>query len=242
MSVFWGGKKGRKRIFVFLAIALFALAGVVVAAMSFGGARITGDSPQQRIASIYRLADEKPRGAGAVLARAAVEEPDAAVRRTAMLALGRFVDPQYRWAAEHAAGDDSSAVRTAAAATMGLYKDSRAAERLGEMASDPDREVRMAALAGLGQCPGDQAVVLLLRSAESSRDPQVRLQAAKSLLGRFHIGFTREMDPEDTRRWRGMIERIKRFDGVQRAHANLSAQLVRHPEDVTWRHKDGPGN
>ena len=159
-----------------------------------------------------------------------------------MLALGRFVDPQYRWAAERAAGDDSSSVRAAAAATMGLYKDSRAAERLGEMADDTDREVRMAALAGLGKCPGDKAVVLLLRSAESGPDPQVRLQAAKSLLGRFHMGLTRELDPLDTPRWRNIIELIKRFDGVQRAHADLSVPLVRHPEHVTWRHKGGGDN
>lgn len=95
--------EGRRPYAVVAAAVLVAavVAGVMLASRR---ARIDGETPEERIESICKLADKQPWGAGDVLAKAAVRESNDAVRQTALIGLARFTNARYRPVIEQCAG------------------------------------------------------------------------------------------------------------------------------------------
>jgi HEAT repeat protein len=196
-------------------------------------ARVEGDTPRERIASICRIAADRPRGAGEALARAAVEEPDPEVRRAAAAALGQFVCPECRPAVERAASDDSPRVRQAGAETLSLYRDGRAAEVLVKLArGDGDNGVRRAALRGLRRCDDPRAFVVLLDVAERGDTIEMQRQAAAALAGKLGARLDGRHDPSNPPVWRDLLQRFRRIEAVRKAHAELSAPLADRPQDL----------
>ncbi len=203
---------------------LYGAAGAVVLAVIAlpmavsSRARLTGKTPQERIACICRLADLQPRGAVEALAAAAINEPDVGVRRAALIGLGRFRSPAARRAVEDGTKDKSASVRAAAAATLGLCNDDDAAARLGDiLAGDPQEEVRLSAVAGLGRIGRPKAVAVLVEAMERNDSTNVRREALVTLLKRFQAGFTRPPDPRDTAKWGELMRQVRRMPSVKAA-------------------------
>ena len=151
--------------------AAVAVALVTAGVLTFGRARVTGQTPTERVASVCRLADEQPLGAAGAIANTA-KEPDPNVRRAAMLALGRFVRAGHRPVVAEGTVDPSPRVRSAAAATLGLYRDDAGADRLGEMAlSDSAPTVRAAAVDALevhGSARAGEVLMGVVHGCEST--------------------------------------------------------------------------
>jgi len=189
-----GGMSRTWPIIILAAVAVIIV--VVTIGYAFSTAEVTGRTSQERIDSICKLADEKPRGAGDAIAAAAVGESDPAVRKAAFLALGRFAGDKHRQVVEAGTRDADAAVRASAAATLGLYDDDAAACRLGELLTgDPDEAVRMGALTGLGHIRGLRATALVVRAIEGDDRLPVRLRAMQTLGVRFGFTFRDPTDP-----------------------------------------------
>ncbi len=220
------------------AIVVLIVAGAATAALFAAGywmsrARIEGDSPRERIASICRIAADRPPRAGAALARAAVEETDAEVRRAAAVALGQFLCPECRSAVERAASDASARVRQAGAETLSLYRDGRAADVLVKLAgSDGDVGVRLAALRGLGRCDDPRSFVVLLDVAERGDTMEMQRQAMRALAGKVGARLDGRRDPRNPPGWRDLLQRFRRIEVVRKAHAELGVPLVDRPGDL----------
>jgi len=213
-----------------LGLALCLVVGVAVVAVVFGllavGARatVTGDTPAERIESIKRIADERPWGASSALARAVREEPDLEVRRTALLALGGFIEGDHRALVDESAGDDSGALRGAAARALGRYGDAPAVDRLGKMVmADADPDVRMEALTGLGRCPTPKATALLFRAMETNSNPRVQMRALQVLLRRLQASHSTPPRP-GTPEWARLVDFLRQTKTVTQALETLSNQ------------------
>jgi len=212
------GSRERKGAVIYGALAV-GLVAVIVATFTLGRAKVTGGTPEQRVACIARLADEKPWGAADAIAAAAADDPDPAVRQAALVVLGRFIDPKYRPLIEAATEDPSPAVRAGAAGTLGLYSDDAAAERLGTMAAQaPEEQVRLAAIQGLGRLRRRRSVLHLVRIIEDEGRSAVVRRRALDALGR-HLGarFRNVPDPADAVAWRRLMRRVRRFPAVRKA-------------------------
>ncbi len=184
---------GRRPLFIFGAIAVALTAAAFALSRWASRARITGDTREQRIESICRVADERRWGAGDALARAAENEPDESVRRAALVALAGFLKPRYRRVVDAGTANGSPVVRAAAAGTLGLYDDDAAAKRLGQ----------------------------LLRAVEKNDNPQVRQQALLSLLRRFKLSVRTPPEP-DTEKWDVLIRVLRRAPPVRAAYEAAS--------------------
>ena len=220
---------------------LCALAAVVAAIAMVAGdrAKVVGDTPEARVASVSRIASAAPPGAGQALAGAATEDPDAGVRQAAMAGLAQFVRPEFRPSVESGLKDGSPKVRAAAAGTLSLYRDEKAANALDELAkADADRQVRRAALTGLGQCPGPRAIVTLLETAERETDPELRVYAMRALAAKLGARIDLEMSPRNDAAWRKLVQRLKRMNAIENAYNSLGTKLVHHPEDEERGHTE----
>ena len=214
--------------------AAAVVAAVIVVAAGVAKARVEGATPQDRIACICRLADEKPWGAGDAIAEAALEDSDVTVRQAALVALGRFVESKYRSTVEQCTRDASAIIRAAAAGTLGFYGDDAAADRLGEMVSgDPDEGARIGAGVGLGRCGSSRSIVWLLEAAEDEKYPDVQFRAIYELyqkLGMRYIGAK----PAKVSNWKRqaafIAEYVKSYPQVQQAYGKMSRKLIRRPE------------
>ncbi|HUS47530.1 MAG TPA: HEAT repeat domain-containing protein [Phycisphaerae bacterium] len=220
------------------------MAAIAIGATMWGALhrrRVEGATPGERIGSIRRLAEEKPRGAGQALAEEAVSAADPSVRHSALVALGRFVEPRHRAAVEQGTRDASPEVRAAAAATLGLYGDAPAADRLGEMAtSDPELKVRIGAVRGLGRNKCSKATAWLVRSAEKENDDKVQFHALIELCEKFG---TRYIGPEPSKAkdWKreatALVEFLKGNPKVQEAYHEASWPLELRPEYFRDEHE-----
>jgi len=219
---------------VILVLAAIGMVIGVVGVVAFRRTRIKGSNPQDRIASICRLADTRPSGAGNRLAQAALEESDASVRSAALVGLARFPDPKYRDTVRRCTDDAASQVRAAAAATLGRYGDEEAARRLGELVTgDSDRNVRIATVIGLGRCAAPEALVWLLEAAEKDPDATVQFEAVKVLywkLGMRYIGEKMSKGPKWKMQVAFVVEYLKEYPQIQEAYRRSGRELVRHPE------------
>ncbi len=209
----------RRRIGILLGAALAVV--VAVAAVSLRGrqARLTGQTPQERVRSACRLANEKPWGAAEVLARAATEEPHPDVRRAALGALANFATPECRSAVDAGTRDGNAEVRAAAATTLGLYDDDAAAERLAEMvAGDTDESARLGAVQGLARSDRPKAIAALLAAIETNDSKRVRLAGLAKLLRRVKAEIPEPPDPmREPAKWRRIVEILRRTPAVKRA-------------------------
>jgi len=215
-------------------LAAIGLVIGVVGVVAFRRAKIEGANSQDRIASICRLADTRPSGAGNRLAQAALEESDASVRAAALVGLARFPDPKHRDTVRRCTDDAAPQVRAAAAATLGRYGDEEAARRLGELViGDSDRNVRIATVIGLGRCAAPEALVWLLEAAEKDPDATVQFEAVKVLywkLGMRYIGEKMSKGPKWEKQVAVMVEYLKGYPQIQEAYRRSGRELVRHPE------------
>ena len=219
----------RRQHLIFGVIALSAVAALTAGLHYRARASVEGDTAQERVACIARIADERPTGAARAIAAAALGDSDAVVRRAALVAMGGFGISQGRPVAERAARDPSPQVRAEAAHLLGTCGDAAAADRLHELAgSDPAESVRLAAVAALGRAPAAKSVVGLVEIAETSENPVVRAGAMEALCRRF--GVPRTFDPSDTSKWDRDLEVIKSWPKVQAAFAASSLPLRRRPE------------
>jgi hypothetical protein len=223
------GDMGKQRKHLIIAGAgLVLAAGALV--LVFRPPGVKGNTPQERIAAIDKLANERQ---GAKDVAEAAKDPDAGVRRAAIRGLAIFVDPQHRPAVEAATQDPAPQVRAAAATTLGLYQDAPAAERVGRlMNGDPEEKVRLSAAAGLGQNNTPDAMVLLMEAAEKNDNPNVQLRAMEVLMEKFHMRFIKTTDPRDVNSWRVFLEMAKSYPAVYAAYQKLGRTLERHPEII----------
>jgi len=193
---------------------------VAAAALSHWAAqgKVTGDTPAARIASIRRLADDRPPGA-AVAVAGAIDDPDAGVRRAALTVLAQFPEGYHR-AVGSRINDPVPAVRAAAAATLGMYDEPDVAAALRRMLTDPVEEVRLGALTGLGRMDQPDATAALFAAAEGNDNVEVRRQAMRTLAARLKLRFETPPDPVKTpRRWRRALAQMRRMPPVRDALA-----------------------
>ncbi len=225
---------GRENRWMYL-LAAIGVAAVVAAALvsrRIGRAEITGETAEERIACISRLAAKGGLGAGEAIAGAATGDRIAAVRQVALMSLGKFIAPEHRRAVLAGTRDDDPRCRSAAAGTLALYHDDDAADRLDEMAkSDADRQVRLDSATAMGNCRADKALVLLVEATENSDSPDVQLHAARVLARKYSIDGE-ALDPQKQREWRHFIETIKSAPGVAETFRRLSRPLKRNPKDL----------
>jgi len=235
--------RGAARVYV-LAIAAAGAIGIVIAAVCLCGNRqVEGKTPEERVASIQKLAADDPFGAGKVIAAAAANEPEPAVRAAAFANLGAKLTPELRPAVEQGTRDREAGVRVSAVATLALYKDEGAADRLGHvLAEDPDETVRFAAVGGLGLNSSPKAIVHLLSTAEGNSPPAVRQSALRAVVSKIGLRMVEKVGPQDGRRWRTIVEELKHDRNIQSAYAACGVPLVFRPEDKTPNQPghDGP--
>ena len=197
--------------------ALLALAAVAtVAGLLLDEAAVSGRTPAERVTSICRLADERPRGAARAIARAAADDPDGEVRRVAVLALGRFAEGEFRPVVEAASRDPAPAIRTAAAGALSDYRDDASAERLGEMArSDPDESVRSAAVAALHLHGSARAGEVLVETVQHAGQSPLGTKAFDALTELVEHRWPHGPRPWAPARWEKVAGQWRRLAGGQ---------------------------
>jgi HEAT repeat protein len=207
-----------------LAVGAILAAGAAIAvAFLSTETEVTGETPQERVASVRRQAKRASAGqAGAIVAAAG--DPSPAVRRAAVVALGNLPDPRHRTAIEARLKDDDASVRSAAAAALGAYTDAAAAARLGTLlGEDPSEKVQMGAVVGLGRQVDAAAVVHLVEAMETGRTPRVRQRAFLVLTARLKVHFLDPPDPRDAAGWADLLRRVRSIRGVQKARQGAAA-------------------
>ncbi len=145
-------------------IALGAMTAIILGggwglAYHVSRAKVTGNTPDEKIRSICRLADDDAPGAAEALAKAA-GDPNPDVRKAALMALWRYPLPQVRPVVEAGAFDNAAANRVAAIAALAHYGDDTAAELLEKLSrEDGDPGVRIKAAEALRAIRPDKAIV-----------------------------------------------------------------------------------
>ena len=215
------GTGGRAMLAVVAAVIAAAVAGILVFVL-INRPKVEGDSPEERIACIARLAESRRIGSAGAIAEAA-DDPDPAVRRAAVVALGGLADPDQQHAIESCLYDTDGQVRAAAAAAAGACADDAVVDRLGDLLDeDPDTRVRHAAVLGLARDGRPKAIVLLVEAVEKNRS--VRVAALKVLLDRFRAGIVGIPEASQDTWWIGMASRIRQFPSVRKAFDQVAAQ------------------
>ena len=197
---------------------------VVVVAVSRLGDRVavTGDTSAERVDSVQRLASVRPAGAATVLADAAANDPDPAVRRSAIAALGTFRRAEDKPFVEKALQDPDNSVRAAAAGALGAYG-LETVTRLSALAQDPDPKVRLGAVTGLCQTGRGPGLAALLRIMAKDANPEVQLQALKAIEAVSNVRYLNEASPKDPQRWAAMVQRVRNNAWVQEELAKENA-------------------
>ena len=195
-----------------------AIVGAVACVAAFSArARVTGETAEERIESIGMIADDRPWGAGDALAGAAAGEDSPAVRRAALIGLGRLADSDYRPVIDEASRHEDPQVRGAAASALGFFGDDETLNRLGEIVTgDKNERVRMEALEGLGRSPARKATALLFLAMEKNDNPKVQVKALHVLLRRLSAEHTNPPQP-GTQKWNGLVEFIRQVKPVTEA-------------------------
>jgi hypothetical protein len=221
--------RGSARLRVLTVIGVVALIiGVVMGVRWIWPASVSGATPEDRVASIGRLADEKPRGAADAIADEA-GHPDPRVRRAVMTCLGNFLRPEDRRLIEAGLEDDDDTVRAAAAATFGLYGGREAAGQLARLLAETESpEVALGAVRGLGRVLEErhlepEAVVALVDAMEAPW-PRVRMRAFRTVIGQAGLDMHNPPNPRNDAAWGGLVTKVRRFPWVRAAY-----------EGRTWR-------
>ena len=221
----------RRRIAWVVGIGAVAAATMWLAARPWRPA-VEGAAPEDRIRSVCRAADRDGVRAADVLADAALNDPSPAVRRAALVALGRLAPPQCRDCVEKATRDAVPEVRAAAAAALGAYPDEAAADRLGDLVQkDPEAEVRQGAATGLARHRSPKALVWLVEAGEREPSAEVLAHAVAKIferLGMRYIGA--QQAPGDAKaNLLSVIEGLKDNVVVQKAFEQCGHRLEFNP-------------
>ncbi len=226
------GIGGARWMLLFALAAVVAVAVVLATSLKSRQARLTGDTPKEKIDCISRMADEGKWGAAEVLAKAARNDPSPEVRRAALVALGRVSDGEHRAVLEAALADADAGVRSAAAVGLGPFADEAAARRLGELAlGDGDAQVRLAAVAGLDACSSDRALVYLVETMVKGEPAEVQLHARAAAQRRLKMPH-REIRPEHVRLWRDDVALVKSQPIVKQAYEKAGIPLELRAGDI----------
>jgi len=216
-----------------LAGALVCAGLVAIAMFAAARAEVSGESPDERLASVRSIAARRPSGAADALARAAANDTSARVREAALAGLTHCLEPKHRSVVEDGTRDADAGVRAIAADTLGLYADSPSADVLIKLIqNDPDERVRLAACRGLARCDDPRSIVVLLETADKSKRKGIRLQAMKSLLVKFKGKLSEKRDPGNEAVWRDLVQRFKWDQRVRDAYSAAGARLVDRPQDI----------
>ena len=216
-----------------VALAVLVCAGAVtIALLAARSAEVTGETPEERVASVCRIARNRPPGARRALARAAADG-NPAVRRAAMAGLSHVLEAEDRAVFEKGTRDPDGRVRAIAADTLGLFRDGAAADVLVKLIeSDPSEEVRAAAVRGLARCDDPRSIVVLLETADKDNSGNIKLVAMKGLLRKFAGRKADRRDPSDEAGWRDLIQRWKWDERVRNAYAAAGVPLIDRPKDI----------
>ena len=209
-----------------LAGALMTACAVgVAAAWHFRKAKVTGDTPEQRIASLIKIADDKPRGYAEELADVARNDSDAEVRRTALACLSGNGTPDARSAAMAATRDDDPEVRKSACISLMSCDDGAAAERLAEICrEDTDEGVLDAAFVALAANESPYATVALMTMLEQGETSELRRAAAEAIIDKLNMSVAQM--PEGGKDWDKMVEAFKMGSIVKAAYDQTGTPLV----------------
>ncbi len=204
-----------------LAVVLLAI-GVSYWAMA--GAEVTGDTPQERIESITQLADKSsPKAAEAIAVT--LQDSDAGVRRTAVIALTRIARAEDAPRVQASLKDPDATVRAAAAAGVGRVRPATEAVPAlrAAISSDPSPEVRIEAAKGLCRARTSSAVVALFEAMQKDSDPAVRMIAFKMLLEvEAFSGYNAPPDSKDPAAWGKLCEQVRGWPKIARAMADVA--------------------
>ncbi len=212
----WSGKVNRKLQY---GLGVCALALLAAALAYSARTRVTGDSAEERVASICRLTNEAPAGAAGAIA-AVAGDPEPSVRRAVMVALGKFKRPDDRGVLAQGARDADGGVRGAAAATLGFYADEAAAANLcGMLANDPQADARRGAAIGLARCRRKESMAVLLRAMEADEDPAVRREAFGAVVATVGVKYANPPDPANRLQWGKLVEVFRSLPPVRDALA-----------------------
>ena len=214
-------------------IGVIVVAGVIVGGGIVWNARagaVTGDTPEQRVASIIDLAKQDRAGTADSLS-GALNDPAPTVRRAAIVCLSRYRRPEDRGLVEAALEDPAPIVREAAAKAMvGIYDDQDAIDRLARMFTDGDEVSARIAAMTLAKSKQAAAVVPLVRALDAPPSPQTAALAMEALDNRYRIGL--DLVNVDDEIWAEYIEIIKHTDEVRSAYDAAGLPLNRNMDIV----------
>ena len=225
--------ESRRRGLWLLGVLVIACVIAVAAVWRFRKAKVTGDTAEQRIASVIRIADDRPRGYAKALADTAGNDPDAGVRSKAVDCLHGNLAPDASSAVTEATRDDDPQVRKSACISLMACDDEATVKRLAEIChEDTDADVRDAAFVALAANESPHATVALMAMMEGGDTSEMRLAAAWGMIDKANMSL--EPTPKDSHKWGDMIEGLKLSSGVQAAFEETNTPLL-HDEAARKR-------
>lgn len=215
-------------------VGVFVVVVVVIGSSIAWNARagsVTGETAQDRVASVTNIAKRDGIGAANSLAQAAKSDSSPEVRRAAIVCLTRYRRPEDRPIIEAALEDEAPAVRQQAAkALVSGYDDEGVAERLTRMFNESDEaDARIAAMA-LARSKQSAAVLTLVGALDSPPNPAAKSLAFEALDRRYRIGLDLANADDEARRYN--VEIIKHIDEVRNAYEEAGIPLNRDMEIV----------
>jgi hypothetical protein len=203
-----------------------------------GPVKVEGDTPQERIDCINRLAEDRPDGAADAIAAAATDTDDHAyVRQAAVMALDKMGDVRHRSTFEACTRDVAPWTREAAAKALRRFTDDDSIRRLGELlAGDPTGGVRTAAARSLARIATPPATAMLVQAIEKNRHRPVRFQALASLEALLERHGPDGESPWEAARWNRLKAEVDRVRPLARTEPVAATQ--RGSEHY---HERGPG-
>ena len=215
-----------------LVATVLCAAVVAIALYATTGAEVSGETPEDRVASIHRLAADRPHGAAEAIATA-VDDRSPEVRRAAMASLTHFANADNRSVIEKGTSDPDGGVRAISADAMGLFHDAAAANTLIKLLqTDPNEQVHLSALRGLARCADPRSAAVLLEAADKGKTLSIKRQAMKSFLVVFQGKLGEMRNPAETARWRDLIQRWKWDQRVRDSYQVAGIRLVDRPQDI----------